>query len=100
MAGSWEKNAYSLSIYYVPFVYTCVRAQSLSQVQLFVTPWTVDLQPTLSMELFRQEYWSRLPFPSPEDLPKPGIEPKSPALAGEFFTTEPPGKPFAYARLF
>ena len=84
----------------MPFVYTCVHAQSLSQVQLFVTPWTVDLQPTLSMELFRQEYWSRLPFPSPGDLPKPGREPKSPALAGEFFTTEPPGKPFAYACLF
>ena len=39
------------------------------------------------------EYWSRLPFPSPGDLPDPGIEPGSPELAGEFFTTEPPGKP-------
>ena len=41
----------------------------------------------------RQEYWSGLPFPSPGDLPNPGIEPLSPALAGRFFTTEPPGKP-------
>ena len=41
----------------------------------------------------RQEYWSGLPFPSPGDLPDPGIEPISPALAGGFFTTEPPGKP-------
>ena len=41
----------------------------------------------------RQEYWSGLPFPSPGDLPDPGIEPVSPALAGGFFTTEPPGKP-------
>ena len=41
----------------------------------------------------RQEYWSRLPFPSPGDLPDPGIEPVSPALAGRFFTTEPPDKP-------
>ena len=41
----------------------------------------------------RQEYWSGLPFPSPGDLPDPGIEPMSPALAGGFFTTEPPGKP-------
>ena len=41
----------------------------------------------------RQKYWSRLPFPSPGDLPNPGIEPMSPALAGGFFTTEPPGKP-------
>ena len=67
--------------------------QLLSRVRRFVTPWTVDLQPTLSMELFRQEYWSRLPFPSPGDLPKPGIEPASPASAGGFFTTTPPGKP-------
>ena len=41
----------------------------------------------------RQEYWSGLPFPSPGDLPGPGIEPLSPALAGKFFTPEPPGKP-------
>ena len=41
----------------------------------------------------RQEYWSGLPFPSPGDLPNPGIEPPSPALAGGRFTTEPPGKP-------
>jgi len=48
------------------------------------------------MEFFRQEYWSGLPFPSPGDLPDPGIEPTSPvspALVGEFFTTVPPGKP-------
>ena len=41
----------------------------------------------------RQEYWSGLPFPSPGDLPDPGIEPTSPALAGRFFTIEPPGMP-------
>ena len=41
----------------------------------------------------RQEYWSRLPFPSPGDLPNLGIEPASPALADRFFTTEPPEKP-------
>ena len=41
----------------------------------------------------RLEYWSGLPFPSPGDLPDPGTEPRSPALAGGFFTTEPPGKP-------
>ena len=44
--------------------------------------------------IFRQEYWSGLPFPSPGDLPDPGIEPASPALAGGFFTTLPPGKPW------
>ena len=41
----------------------------------------------------RQEHWSGLPFPSPGDLPNPGIEHMSPALVGRFFTTEPPGKP-------
>ena len=45
------------------------------------------------MGLSRQEYWSGLPFPPPEHLPSPGIEPTSPALAGRFFTTEPPGNP-------
>ena len=48
------------------------------------------------MGIFRQEYWSELPFPPPGDLPDPGIEPTSPALAGGLFTTEPPGKPYIY----
>ena len=47
----------------------------------------------LSMGFPRQEYWSGLPFPYPEDLLTPGTEPESPELAGGFFTTEPPGKP-------
>ena len=59
----------------------------------FETPWTVANQAPLSMEFSRQEYWSGLPFPSPEDLPDPGIEPASLTLAGEFFTTESSGKP-------
>ena len=50
----------------------------------------VACQAPLSMGFSRQEYWSGVPFPSPGDLPDPGIEPVSPALAGEFFTTEPP----------
>jgi len=54
--------------------------------------WTVACQAPLSVGFFRQEYWSGLPFPSPGDLPDPGVEPQSLALAGEFFTTEPPGK--------
>ena len=57
-----------------------------------MNPWTVARQAPLSMGFQRQEYWSGLPFPSPGDLPDPGIEPTSPALVGEFFTTEPPGK--------
>ena len=56
-------------------------------------PVDCGLQAPLSVGFFTQEYWSGLPFPSPGDLPGPGIEPTSPALAGRFFTTEPPGKP-------
>ena len=55
-----------------------------------VTPWTVARQAPLSMGFSRQEYWNRLPFPSAGDLSDPGDEPVSPALAGGFFTTEPP----------
>ena len=57
----------------------------LSHVQLFVTPWTVACQAPLSMELSRQECWGEFPFPPPECVPDPGINPKSsvsPALAG------------------
>ena len=59
-----------------------------SCVRLFVTLWTIDCQAPLSMGFFRQEYCSRLPYLSPEDLPEPGIQPESltsPALAGRFF---------------
>ena len=59
----------------------------------FLTLWTVALQAPLSMGFPRQEHWNGLPFPSPGDLPNPGIKSMSPALAGEFFTTEPPEKP-------
>ena len=55
-------------------------------------PWTVAHQAPLSMGFPRQENRSGLPFPSPEDIPNPGIKSTSPALAGEFFTTEPQGK--------
>ena len=65
----------------------------LSCVQLFVTPWTVSHQAPLSMGFSRQEYWSGLPFPSPGDLPGPGIKPRSPALQADALTSEPPGKP-------
>ena len=58
-----------------------------------VIPWTVAPQALLSVGFSRQEYWSGLPFPSPGDLPYPGIKSLSPALAGGFFTAEPPGKP-------
>ena len=69
----------------------CARVLShFSRVQLFVALWTVACQDPLSMGFSRQEYWSGLPCPPPEDLPDPGIEPislTSPALAGRFFIT-------------
>ena len=64
-----------------------VVVQSLSRVRLFATPWTAARQPPLPMGFSRWEYWSGLPFPTPEDLPDPETEPTSPALAGGFFTT-------------
>ena len=57
----------------------------LHPVTLFAPPWTVAYQTPLFMEFSRQEYWGGLPFPSPWDLPNPGIEPTSPALADGFF---------------
>ena len=65
---------------------------SLSRDDSFVTPRTVACQALLSIEFSRQEYWCGLPFPTPEDLPDPGVEPASPALTGGFFTTAQPGK--------
>ena len=58
-----------------------------------VIPWTVALQAPLSMGLLRQEYWSGLPFPSPGDLPDPGIKPRSPASQADSFPPEPSGRP-------
>ena len=71
----------------------------LNCVPPLATPWTVAHSAPLSMGFSRQEYWNGLPFPSPGDFPNPGIKPIDPnpgikpALAGGFFTTEPPGKP-------
>ena len=73
-------------------VCVCVCVCVLSHVQLFATPWTVACQIPLSMGFSRQEYWSELPFPSPGDLPNPGIEPRS-ALQADPSPSEPPGKP-------
>ena len=72
--------------------HACVHAQSCLT---FMTPWTVAHQVSLSMGLPRQEHWSGLLFPTPRDLPNSGIKAVffvSPALAGKFFTTVPPGK--------
>ena len=61
----------------------------LSHVQLFVTQWTVAYQAPLSMGFSRQEYWSELQFPSPGELPDPGIEPQSPTLQADALPSEP-----------
>ena len=71
----------------------CVCVESLSRVQLFVSPWTVAHQAPLSMGFSRQEYWSGLPGPPPGDLPNPGIDPRSPALQADYLPSEPGGKP-------
>ena len=70
-------------------MYMCV----LSHVRLLATPLTIAHQAPLSMRFSRQEYWSGLPFPSPGDLPNPGIKPRSPALQADSLPSEPPGKP-------
>ena len=64
----------------------CAPAQALSHLQLFVTALTVAHQAPLSMEFYRQEYWSGLPFPSPGDRPSPGIKPGFP------LPSDPPGR--------
>ena len=79
--------------------FACICAQSLRHVSLFVNPWTIEHQVSLSMEFPSQEYWSGLPFSPPGDLPNPGIEPVSSALAGRISITEPPGKLHAFVYL-
>ena len=68
------------------------KGKSLSSVQLFVTLWTVAYQAPPAMGFSRQKYWSGLPFPSPGDLPNPGIKPRSPALQADDLPSELPGK--------
>ena len=68
------------------------KCQSLNLARLFVTPWTVACLAPLTMGFSRQGYWNGLPFPSPEDLPNPGIQPRSPALQADSSLTELPGR--------
>ena len=90
-----KKRGYMYMYAWFTLSYSCVKqlcmhAKSFSHVQHFVTSWIVAHQAPLSMGFSKQEYWSGLPFPSPVDLPDPGIEPASlmsPALASRFFTT-------------
>ena len=84
----------------ISYICTCVLMRIAKSCPTLYDP--TDYSPPASSVhgIFpRQEYWSGLPFPTPGDLPNPGIEPvspKAPALAGRFFTTEPPGKPMLY----
>ena len=75
-----------------------MKMKLLSRVQLFATPWTVAYQAPPSMGFSRQECWNGLPFPSPGDLPNPGIEPGSPALQADALPFEPPGKNHSLTR--
>ena len=83
----------NLQIQCNPYQIVIVIQSLKSCVRLFATLWIVAHQAPLSMGFPRQECWSELPFPFPGDLSDPGIEPKSTALEGGFFTTEPPRKP-------
>ena len=69
------------------------EVKSLSRVRLFTTPWTGAYGASLSTGFSRQEYWSGLPFPSPGDLPGPGIKPRSATSEADALPSEPPGKP-------
>ena len=74
----------SLASVYFQMEHKCLKkVKLLSRVRLFVTPWTAAYQAPPSMRFSRQECWSGLPFPSPGDLPDPGIEPGSPALQAD-----------------
>ena len=94
VSGLWSASHLARNLSFIldfsPSLPTCVCVCVRSRVWLFVTPQNIAHQAPLSMRFSRQEYWSGLPFPSPGDLPNPGIElesPTSPALAGRFFTT-------------
>ena len=77
-------------------LYIYVRAQLLSHVRLFVTPWTVARQAPLSVEFSSQEYWIGLSFPTPGDLPNLGIEPESPPLQANSLPLHYLGSPFIF----
>ena len=86
-------KAYSLGLKAMPDPCSACAQSLTSCVQLLLTPCTVARQAPLSMRLFRQQYWSGLPFPSSGDLLNPGIEPASLGFHGvacKFFTIEPP----------
>ena len=93
--GCWTRRA--LGKNYGKLKEVCAVLSRFSRVQLFATPWTVARQAPLSLGFSRQEYWSGWPFPSPGDLPIPGIRPTSltpPTLTGSSLPLTPPEKPY------
>ena len=84
--GNANQNRNEIFPYLLKNKWKKVKVKLLSRVQLLATPWIGAYQSPLSMGFSRQEYWSRLLFPSPGDLPDPGIEPRSPHIAGRCFT--------------
>ena len=88
-----EQDSYMQNKETRPLSYNIPPVKLFSHVRLFAIPWTVAYQAPSSMEFSRQEYWSGLLFPSPGDLPDPGIKPRSPALQADALPSEPPKKP-------
>ena len=90
----WEKKLFIISLLCLILVCVC-ELRSLVVLSLscptLATPWSVACQAPLSMGFYRQEYWSGLPFPSPEDLPDPGIEPGFPQRQADSLPTGLPG---------
>ena len=90
----WINHLYYLSKWTIPLYQESESESEVTQsCPTLWDPWTVAHQTPLSMGFSRQEYWSGLPFPSPGDLPDPGIEPRSPTLQADALTSVPPGKP-------
>ena len=97
-ATSSKENLKSRQVYRYHYLKRKKKVKSLSRVRLFVIPWTVAYQALRSMGFSRQEYWSGLPFPSPGDLPNPGIVPGSPALQTDALLSEPLEKQHQYLK--
>ena len=109
---TWNENIpYSQTYIFCTNISLKVQTYKVSSVKYFIESevaqscptlcdlWTVAHQAPPSMGFSRQEYWSGLPFPSPGDLPHPGIEPRSPALQEDALTSAPPGKPKYFTSL-
>ena len=87
----WRHNILICFTHKIAVVAYC---QLLNRVRLFVTPWIIAHQAPLSIGLSRREYWSGLPFPSPQELPNPGTEPGSPALQTDSLPSELQGSSY------